>query len=200
MDCADCANKVCHEGSDCTGEGSDDSEVYEGADHRLFRAAAEVEAEGYCRLCRLEELILFGKKLGLRRLGLAFCVGLSEEARLISDVLCRSFEVSSVCCKVCALSKDELGLPRIRPELRPSGGVGGRTGQYESACNPVGQARVLAEEQTELDLIVGLCIGHDILFTRHSAAPVTTLVVKDRVLGHNPVAAVHSSYHRRRFG
>jgi len=189
VECADCANKVCHEGSDCTGEGSDDSEAYEGADQKLFQAAAEVEAEGYCKLCRLEELILFGKKLGIHRLGLAFCVGLSEEARLIADLLGRSFEVSSVCCKVCALSKDELGLPRIRPER-----------SFESACNPVGQARVLAEERTELNLIVGLCIGHDILFTRHSAAPVTTLVVKDRVLGHNPVAAIHSSYHRRRFG
>jgi uncharacterized metal-binding protein len=201
VDCARCETKICHGGTDCTGEGSEDEGAYEGEDRRIFEAAAAVEAEGYCKLCRVEELILFGRKLGIRRLGLAFCVGLSEEARLLDEVLGRSFEVTSVCCKVCALSKDELNLPRIRPEReRQSGGVGGRIRQHESGCNPAGQARVLAEARTELNIIVGLCIGHDILFTRRSAAPVTTLVVKDRVLGHNPVAAIHSSYHRRRLG
>ena len=32
-------------------------------------------------------------------------------------------------------------------------------------------------------------MGHDILFTKHSKAPVTTLAVKDRVLTHNPLGA-----------
>ncbi|NLB83780.1 MAG: metal-binding protein, partial [Synergistaceae bacterium] len=31
---------------------------------------------------------------------------------------------------------------------------------------------------------------------RHSKAPVTTFVVKDRVLGHNPVAVLYSEYLR----
>ena len=96
------------------------------------------------------------------------------------------FDLTSVCCKLCSLSKDELGVRKIHED------------RFESACNPVGQARALSEAGTELNVIVGLCIGHDILFTKHSTAPVTTLVVKDRVLGHNPVAALHSSYHRRR--
>jgi len=43
---------------------------------------------------------------------------------------------------------------------------------------------------------VGLCVGHDMLFTRHSRAPVTTLVVKDRVLAHNPAGALYSGYYR----
>ena len=42
-----------------------------------------------------------------------------------------------------------------------------------------------------MNIIVGLCVGHDMLFARHSEAPVTTLVVKDRVTGHNPVAALY---------
>ncbi|MHA1741489.1 MAG: DUF1847 domain-containing protein, partial [Candidatus Thorarchaeota archaeon] len=44
--------------------------------------------------------------------------------------------------------------------------------------------------------IVGLCIGHDMLFNKYSEAPVTTLIVKDRVLGHNPVAGLYSAYHK----
>ena len=68
-------------------------------------------------------------------------------------------------------------------------------------CNPLGQATVLNNEGTELNIILGLCIGHDILFNQYSAAPVTTLAVKDRVLTHNPLGAVYSKYYlKRRFG
>jgi uncharacterized metal-binding protein len=45
-------------------------------------------------------------------------------------------------------------------------------------------------------VIVGLCLGHDMLFTMNSKAPVTTLIVKDRLLGHNPVIALYSNYHK----
>jgi len=40
-------------------------------------------------------------------------------------------------------------------------------------------------------------MGHDILFTRHSKAPVSTLIVKDRLLGNNPAAAVYGWHARR---
>jgi uncharacterized metal-binding protein len=56
------------------------------------------------------------------------------------------------------------------------------------------QAEMLNRAGTELNLIVGLCIGHDILFTQHSDAPVSTLVVKDRMSGHNPIAPLYSAY------
>ena len=69
--------------------------------------------------------------------------------------------------------------------------------KHESSCNPVGQALLLNQCNTELNIIVGLCIGHDILFTQHSKAPVTTLVVKDRVTGHNPVVNLYVQYLKR---
>jgi uncharacterized metal-binding protein len=43
-------------------------------------------------------------------------------------------------------------------------------------------------------VLIGLCVGHDSLFFKHSQAPVTVLVAKDRVLGHNPVAALYTSH------
>ena len=48
-------------------------------------------------------------------------------------------------------------------------------------------------------MLVGLCVGHDAIFTRHSKAPVTTFIVKDRVLGHNPAAALYTAkfYYKR---
>jgi len=76
-----------------------------------------------------------------------------------------------------------MDLPRIRPE------------RFEAMCNPVAQAMYLNKQKTDLNLIVGLCIGHDILFAKYSNAPVTTLVVKDRVLTHNPLGAIYSRYY-----
>ena len=58
-------------------------------------------------------------------------------------------------------------------------------------CNPLGQARALDQAGTELNLLLGLCVGHDSLFMKHSVAPVTVLAAKDRVLGHNPLAAIY---------
>ena len=57
----------------------------------------------------------------------------------------------------------------------------------------------LNRAETDLNIIVGLCVGHDILFTKYSDAPVTTLVVKDRVAGHNPVSVLYGQnfYYKR---
>jgi uncharacterized metal-binding protein len=152
-----------------------------------MRAAAEVEAEGCGKMTRIEELIAFCEKLPARRVGIAFCVGLSREAGMIQEALGQhGLELHSACCTVCGLSKEDLSLPTLRPS------------NFEAACNPIGRAFLLNRESTDINLIVGLCPGHDMLFAKHSAAPVSTLIVKDRVLGHDPAAALYSSYHRKR--
>lgn len=70
-----------------------------------------------------------------------------------------------------------------------------RPGRYEVICNPIAQAMLLNKEKTDLNIIFGLCVGHDTLFIMHSEAPVTCLAVKDRVLAHNPMGAIYTSYH-----
>ncbi|MCG6954903.1 MAG: DUF1847 domain-containing protein [Gemmatimonadetes bacterium] len=59
-------------------------------------------------------------------------------------------------------------------------------------CDPVGQALLLAEEHTHFNVLAGMCVGHDSLFIRHSRAPVTSLVVRDLRLAHNPAAALYT--------
>ena len=56
--------------------------------------------------------------------------------------------------------------------------------------------------KTDLNVIIGLCVGHDSLFIKYSKALVTTLITKDRVLGHNPAAALYTSgfYYKRLLG
>ena len=60
-------------------------------------------------------------------------------------------------------------------------------------CNPILQARLLNQAYTELNVVIGLCVGHDSLFYKYSNAYTTTLVTKDRVTGHNPAAALYTA-------
>jgi uncharacterized metal-binding protein len=153
--------------------------------------SARTESAGYCTATRIEEIMDFARRIGAQKLGIAHCVGLIEEARLASEIfLANGFEVAAICCKVGSISKEKVGL-KDDEKVRP--------GQFEALCNPVAQAALLADAGTQLNVVVGLCVGHDSLFFMHSRAPVTVLVAKDRVLGHNPVAALYTSrsYYQR---
>jgi len=178
--CALCRDKDCAQGKNCFGVEVPEYEYPEVA--KMMRAAAKTEVSGYRIWPRIKELAFFAKEMGYKRLGVAFCIGLADEAERIVRYLSRYFEVHSVVCKNCGIEKERFGLPEL-------------PGGSEAMCNPIGQAKVLAREKTELNIIVGLCVGHDVLFTKHSEAPVTTLIVKDRVLAHNPAAALFSHYH-----
>ncbi len=160
-------------------------ELYSGdsQDAVLARAAAEVEGLYYCNINRVEETVAFARRIGARRIGIATCLGLIEETKVLVQVLrLAGFETRTALCKVGSVDKTEIG---IAEELKIKCG-------FEAACNPVLQARLLNREHTDLNIIMGLCVGHDSLFIRHAEAPVTTLVVKDRVLGHNPVAGLNT--------
>jgi uncharacterized metal-binding protein len=163
----------------------------EGQDRQLALASARTEAAGYLRWPRVQEVMEFARRIGATHLGIASCIGLIEEARLLQKLLeSHRFQVSSVCCKVGSISKLEAG-------LRPEESLGG----FDPLCNPIGQARLLNAAGTQLNVLVGLCVGHDSLFLKYAEAPATVLVAKDRVTGHNPVAALytmHSYYERLR--
>ena len=139
----------------------------------------------YGKLTRVEETVLYAKLRGYKKLGLAFCVGLSQEAELFTNLLFNEgFEVVSVCCMCGGLSSEDVALPE-EEKIVP--------GQRQPMCNPLGQAAVLDAEGCELNILLGLCVGDDTLFVKHSNAPVTVLAVKDRVLAHNPLGALYTS-------
>ena len=149
----------------------------------LAHESALVEAEGYCQQTRVEEIITFAKKCGYKKLGVAFCVGLAKEAKVFASILRHhGFEVESVICKSGSIPKNFIGISN-EEQVRPC--------TYEPMCNPIGQAKFLSAAKTELNILLGLCVGHDSLFIKHSDAPVTVFAVKDRVLGHNPLAAIY---------
>jgi uncharacterized metal-binding protein len=121
--------------------------------------------------------------MGFRKVGIAMCISFVDLARVFSAILeSHALEVVSVACKNGGIPKEDIGL-KDEEKIRP--------GTFEAMCNPISQAELLNRAGCELNVIMGLCVGHDSLFTKHSIGLVTTLVTKDRVLAHNPVGALH---------
>ena len=132
---------------------------------------------------RIVEICEFAQRMGYKRLGLAFCRGLVKEAAAVEDILKRwGFEVVSSVCKAGRTPKEFLGLNDDQKIYR---------GKDESMCNPILQAKILNSEHTEFNIVLGLCVGHDSMFFKFAEAPTTVLAAKDRVTGHNPLAAIY---------
>lgn len=165
--------------------------------HKFARQASIQEAECYANRhqrpyvmqptkTRIVEICEFAERMGYKRLGLAFCIGLAAEAELVAEVFrAHDFEVVSAACKAGRSSKEALlGLGEEHKIYQ---------GTEEAACNPIYQAKLLEAGGAEFNVLLGLCVGHDSLFFKHAEAPTTVLAVKDRVTGHNPMAALYTS-------
>lgn len=169
--------------------------------NEFARQASIQEAEGYTNReksyaelkpvkPRIEEIIEFAQKMNYQHLGLAFCIGLRNEAKVVEQLLLqRGFQVSSVICKIGNIDKKKIGLKDDQKIVLNT---------PEAMCNPVFQAQALNNETTDLNIVLGLCVGHDSIFFKESDAPCTVFAVKDRLLGHNPLAAIYTldSYYR----
>lgn len=148
----------------------------------VTKMSALVEYENYCKMTRVEEIMEFAAKMGMKKIGIATCVGLISEARTAAAIFRkRGFEVFGVGCKIGAQPKTSVGIDK---ECESVG---------QNMCNPIMQAKMLNKEKTELNVVIGLCVGHDSMFYKYSDALCTTLVTKDRVLGHNPAAALYNA-------
>ncbi len=171
-------------------------EAYEKAAVREFARQASIqEAEGYSNRelgydfvrpakPRIVEIMEFSKKMDYKRIGLAFCAGLTKEAKVVDRLFSSNdFDVTSVICKVGRVPKETIGLQDDQKIA---------IGCFESMCNPILQAMVLNDAKTQFNVLLGLCVGHDSLFLQHAKAPCTVLAAKDRLLGHNPLAAIYT--------
>lgn len=196
LSCVDCRTQGCARG---TGEypgfcptariGSEGAQASVEAygerefDAQVMAAASEVSTEAFQRRwCRVEETLAFFSRMGWERIGIASCSGLQEEAAIFAQILrVKGFAPYGVACKVGAVPKAAFDAPESCCDF---GTV---------SCNPILQAQLLAQEGTQANVVMGLCVGHDMLFNEHSQAPVTTLVTKDRALFHNPVGALYGA-------
>ncbi len=124
---------------------------------------------------RVEEIIEYCKEAGIKKIGIANCTSFIKETNHLEEILTqKGFVVDKVHCKLGKVPFNDL--------------VKGYKGL---TCNPAGQAKYLAEKKTELNIMIGLCLGHDMIFNFKSEAPVTPLVVKDRKLKHKTLEVLN---------
>ena len=151
----------------------------------LYKAASIVGQHNNGMTPRIEEALLLAKEMKLKRIGFAACVSMEWELGYLKKLFTREgFQVFTASCQIGRVNAESRGVPEVKDCVR-------------SLCNPIAQAQILSREHTQLNFILGLCMGHDILFTQYSKAPVSTLIVKDRVTGNNPAAALYG-WHRRK--
>lgn len=184
IDCLRCRDRVCLNGQPCPGLVPDRHFRAPDSDPMgqlgLLEVATDIACESERRLCRVAEFVHLCHGMGYQHVGIAFCVELYRETQILAHLLRRFLRVAPVCCKI--------GGRRISEEEVPSR-------PCHVACNPAGQAAELNHRGTDINAIVGLCIGCDLVFAQHSRGPVTTLFVKDRSLANNPVGALYSNYY-----
>ena len=146
------------------------AELYDELDRQLVGAIIESKKAGGSRI---DQLIDLAHRMGVFSVGIAYCVGFAEQAQKLAERLEGEFDVVTVDCKVHGLQAEDL--------------IPGASG---ALCNPAGQADVLNMAGTDLNISIGLCLGCDMIFQKHSIAPVTVLAVKDRATNHQPLAAL----------
>ena len=182
MNCLGCTKKECRtEVVSCGREkGLKDEGLrrYHGPyEQKIVQAAAELVDHGRAgTLSRLEEIAEFASRVGYSDLGIAYCYAMEDDAGKVRNFLKeRGFSVTAVSCTVGAYRQSE---------------INETSGIDNVSCNPILQAEQFNRKNVDLVITMGLCLGHDILFSRYLRTDSTNLVVKDRTNGHNPLAAI----------
>jgi uncharacterized metal-binding protein/rhodanese-related sulfurtransferase len=142
--------------------------------HSVARAASALVDNGKAgTLNRLEEIVEYAKIREYRTLGVAYCYGLEEEAKLLQGYLSKEgFQTAMVSCTVDGVSEKDVD-PLKREDA--------------VSCNPMGQANVINRSGAEFTILMGLCLGHDVLIQKQLKMDFTTWLVKDRVTMHRPL-------------
>ncbi len=179
IDCLICKEHQCIEGKTCNLSSQSNSEPENKETAEMLNSALDISLEDERILCRLSELVYFAIEMNYKKIGIAYCIDLSEPASIVTQAMRRFFDVFPVCCKIGGKKLSDATL----------------TNNIKVACNPTGQADILNKAGVDFNILIGLCIGTDCIFTESSNAPVSTLFVKDKSLANNPIGAVYSDYY-----
>jgi uncharacterized metal-binding protein/predicted Fe-Mo cluster-binding NifX family protein len=183
FNCLTCRDRICLNGKKCALSPANPMPAPIHNSRRVLDIAAEVALETDPQLCRISELVYFCLDMNYNKLGVPFCHEMIDATRTLVGVLARFFEVLPVSCRIVGHTEQETldfqGAEEERGFL----------------CNPQVQAEVLNRWGSDLNVLVGLCVGADCIFNQASKAPVTTLFVKDKSLANNPIGALYSHYY-----
>jgi len=151
------------------------SDLYNDSDKYILKIAEDSLNPA---LDRVNEIIEYAREAKINKIGIANCATFNIEANQLELILSEAgFQVEKVHCKYGKVPFNDL-IP----------------GYKGISCNPAGQVQYLEEKGTELNIMMGLCLGHDMIFNARSKAPVTPLLVKDRKLDHHTLKIFNRVY------
>jgi uncharacterized metal-binding protein len=181
MNCLACKVKSCRKNISCGAEKFDlvsNMDAYHTADSQKIVQAAAVLVDGgrAGTLSRVEELVEFAQLMNYQRIGLAYCYGMESTASAVRDIFMASgLKTVGISCTIGGFSQKEVNETSTLPGV---------------SCNPLNQAAQLNQENVDIAVVIGLCMGHDIMFNREFKGDVTTLIVKDRPNAHDPMLGI----------
>lgn len=178
MDCTKCALKGCRKSEPCSDSSGGYIENYWNDKNQPYvkTASALIDGGRAGTLNRLEEIVEFTKIRGYKKIGVAYCYGLEKDAVLLRKYLEQNeLKPVMVSCTVDGLKEAQIDPDKSNNTV---------------SCNPIGQAYLLNSAAVDFTILVGICLGHDILLQKNLQMDFTTFIVKDRVLGHNPILAL----------
>jgi uncharacterized metal-binding protein len=184
MNCTLCDSKVCRTGISCNKEKYDIENVIEefqsSENQKIIQAAAHLVDGGKAgTLSRMDEIIEFVKRMRYKKVGLAYCYGMESDAIKVGDIFKnKGIKLQTISCSVSGILQDEINQNSCIHKI---------------SCNPIGQARQLNAENVDFVIIMGICLGHDILLQKNLEADFTVFVVKDRVNKHNPLQNIYNT-------
>ena len=188
MLCTHCKHHSCRQLESCGAEAFDREvvrkEYQDPAIQSAVQTAAQLVDNGRAGILnRLQEIIEFARGSDYQKIGLAYCYGMEADARKVTELMRQSgFKVEAVSCTTGAIAQDEINTA---------------SSIHNVSCNPLGQAAQLQSTSPDLVVMMGLCMGHDILFQQKLRMPMTTLVVKDRPNSHNPLLGIRDLYEQQ---
>jgi uncharacterized metal-binding protein len=182
MDCTRCTLKGCRKSEPCKDRSEEYLHSYSLQENQACTKAASalIDNGRAGTLTRLEEIVEYSRIRGYKDLGVAYCYGLEKEAVLLRKYLeAEGIHPVMVSCTVDGVRESQLDPSKTNCTV---------------SCNPLGQANVLNSSGVPLTLLLGLCLGHDILLQKNLKMDFTTFVVKDRVTKHNPIIGIPGVY------
>jgi uncharacterized metal-binding protein len=185
MNCVSCSAKKCFINKSCNLEGFDaevlKSDYKDPVNQKILQAAALLVDNGRAgSMSRLEEIAEFISVMDYKKPGLAYCYGMTNEAKLVKQFFkSKGIPLRTVSCTVGGIAQDEINETSCI---------------HKVSCNPLGQAMQLNAEAVDFVIIMGICLGHDIILQKNLKADFSTFVVKDRVYSHNPLMALVNKF------
>lgn len=175
--CLDCGTKNCYnrrlgpKTKDCFGIDYKDEVRLNPAETALISKANSATQKAFKR--RINDNFAINWLIGFVKdffgdkatVGVASCLGTVEKARGVIKILEREgMKTALVTCKLGGLTIDAVNRDG-KPYKHPG-------------CNPVAQAKIFNKLNVPVVILVGLCIGHDMIFIKHCKSYIIPFATK----------------------